>query len=81
LLACRRISDEIELRLVESGGRPGGVEITVQQPITTARLTDLRGETLPDPVGSSGCMIRFDCEPWQLRTVRLRTGRVGPGPV
>jgi hypothetical protein len=74
-LACRALGSEIEMRVVEAAGRPASVHLQIAADIAAARLTDLRGETLPDPVTVAGREIRFDTRAWQIRTVRLTLRR------
>lgn len=77
MLACRMIDDEVEIRLVESAGRNADVRVSLCGEVDSARLTDLRGETLPDTVQLSGSEMRFSVSPWQLRNLRIKSSASG----
>ena len=75
LLAWRRLGGEMELRLVESAGRAAAVTLALHRTVRAARLVDLCGRALPQPVdlGTAGD-LRFTLQPWQIATLRVRLG-------
>jgi hypothetical protein len=78
--SCREVNGELEIRLVEAGGRAARAEVTLDREIEAARLTDFQGSPLEEGPERSGTRISFPIGAWQIRTLRM-TLRRGPGPV
>jgi alpha-mannosidase len=78
LSALRRRGDWLEVRLVLEGSEP--VEAALRGSFHEARRVDLLGrpgEALP--IAEPG-LLRLELGPWEIATVRLRTGRESGSP-
>jgi hypothetical protein len=71
LLACRRVAGELEIRMVESAGRPASGRLELRGGAAAARLTDLTGRDLAEDVRIVDGALLFDCLPWQIRNLRI----------
>lgn len=74
VLAVRRVGDEVEVRLVENGDEGTAATITFARPVTRARLVDLRGRALSDPLPRRGQRVTVPLDDRQLRILRVRLG-------
>jgi hypothetical protein len=72
LLCCRTADSELEIRLVESAGKPAECTVTLGCEPCSARLTDFRGKTLEKARPRiSGNRIRFAAEAFQICNLRI----------
>ena len=74
--ALRRVGDEIELRMVECLGQAGTASVRVDLRHTEACRTDLRGQRRQPLAGRPE--YRFEVQPQEIVTIRLRTSQVAP---
>jgi len=74
VLAVRRVGEEIEVHLVENGDEGTAATVTFARPVTRARLVDLRGRTLSDPLPKRGQRVTVPLDDRQIRILRVRLG-------
>ncbi len=72
MLCFRKVSNETEIRIVESRGQSVQAAIRLDRKPRSARLTDLDGNDLKDKVQIKGNEIHFAVNKWQIRNIRIR---------
>jgi mannosylglycerate hydrolase len=77
LSALRRVGDELEVRLVAQTTRATTASISGRA-IVAAHDVDLLGRAGVDLAVDADDTLRVELAPWEIRTVRLRTGNATP---
>lgn len=77
VLAVRRVGEEIEVKLVENGDEGTAATVTFAWPVARARLVDLRGRVLSDPLPKRGCRVTVPLDDRQIRILRVTHSTLG----
>jgi hypothetical protein len=75
LLSLRWVGDEWEAKLVENGDADGVCRVAFAGPVESARLVDLRGNTLARAETGEDGRVSFPVSPRQIRILRVTPRR------
>jgi hypothetical protein len=75
LLSVRWVGDEWEAKLVEDGDADGVCRVAFAGPVESARLVDLRGNTLARAETGEDGRVSFPVSPRQIRILRVTPRR------